>query len=49
MIPETIVLGQILAPIVASLAVIVFYHYTGSEYLGAEENIDENSTLTNAS
>ena len=38
MIPETIVLGQILAPIVASLAAIVLYHYIGSEYLGAEEN-----------
>jgi len=38
MIPETIVLGQILGQILASLAVIILYHYIGSEYLGADEN-----------
>mgnify|MGYP007047127219 CR=1 FL=1 len=38
MIPEAIVLGQVLAPIVSALVVIVLYHYIGREYLGAAEN-----------
>jgi hypothetical protein len=38
MIPETLVLGQVLAPIVSALVVIVLYHYIGKEYLGADEN-----------
>lgn len=38
MIPETVVLGQVLAPIVSGLVVIVLYHYIGQEYLGADEN-----------
>ena len=38
MIPETIVLGQVLAPIIAGLVVIVLYHYLGKEYLGGDEN-----------
>lgn len=38
MIPETIVLGQVLAPIVSALVVFILYHYIGREYLGAEEN-----------
>lgn len=38
MIPETIVLGKVLAPIVSAIVVIVLYHYIGKQYLGAEEN-----------
>jgi len=38
MIPETLVLGQVLAPIVSALVVLVLYHYIGRQYLGAEEN-----------
>ena len=30
--------GQILAPIISALAVVVLYHYIGREYLGADEN-----------
>lgn len=38
MIPETIVLGQVLAPVVSALVVVILYHYIGRDYLGAEEN-----------
>lgn len=38
MILETITAGQVLAPIVSALVVVVLYHYLGREYLGAEEN-----------
>lgn len=38
MIPETIVLGQVLAPIVSALVVIVLYHYIGRDCLGAVPN-----------
>jgi hypothetical protein len=38
MIPESIVLGEVLAPIVSAVVVVVLYHYIGREYLGADEN-----------
>lgn len=38
MILETLTAGQVLAPIVSALVVVVLYHYLGREYLGAEEN-----------
>lgn len=38
MLPESIALGQLLAPVASGLAVVVLYHYLGAEYLGAEEN-----------
>lgn len=33
----TLVLGEVLAPIISAAVVIVLYHYLGSEYLGPEE------------
>lgn len=38
MIPESIVLGQILAPLIAGLVALILYEYIGREYLGAAEN-----------
>lgn len=38
MLPESLVLGQVLAPIVAGVAVTILYHYVGREWLGADEN-----------
>lgn len=39
MIPESIVAGQVLAPIISFVTAIVLYHYIGRDYLGAEENM----------
>jgi hypothetical protein len=38
MILKTLTLGQVLAPLVSGLLVIILYHYLGKEYLGADEN-----------
>jgi hypothetical protein len=38
MIIEGIALGQVLAPIVSAIVVVILYHYVGKRWLGAEEN-----------
>jgi len=38
MLPESLVLGQVLAPIVSGIVVVILYHYIGRRWLGADEN-----------
>lgn len=38
MVIETLTVGQLLAPVIASLSTVLLYHYLGREYLGADEN-----------